>query len=123
MFSGMHSGTRYTARGKDDIFSVYDALGFRYANLLFHGKAGQVTLRDFAVQEDVYPWQPGAEFRCSDEELNKIFQAGIRTVQLNSRDASPTARPASNKPGWAIAWCTRWSTWRPTPTGAWPGSI
>ena len=86
-YGGMHSGTRYTARGQDDRFSVFDALGFRYANLLFHDTAGKVTLRSFAVQEDVYPWQPGAEFRCSDEELNKIFQAGIRTVQLNSRDS------------------------------------
>ncbi len=36
-FGGMHSGTRYYARGADDCFSVYDALGFRYANLLVHG--------------------------------------------------------------------------------------
>jgi alpha-L-rhamnosidase len=99
MFGGMHSGTRYTARGKDDIFSTYDALGFRYANLLIHGKTGKVTLRSFAVQEDVYLWQPGAEFRCSDEELNKIFQAGIRTVQLNSRD-SFTDCPTREQQAW-----------------------
>jgi alpha-L-rhamnosidase len=99
MFGGMHSGTRYTARGKDDIFSTYDALGFRYANLLLHGISGKVTLRSFAVQEDVYPWQPGAEFRCSDEDLNRIFQAGIRTVQLNSRDAF-TDCPTREQQAW-----------------------
>jgi alpha-L-rhamnosidase len=98
-FGGMHSGTRYTARGENDRFSVYDALGFRYANLLFHGTAGKVTLRSFAVQEDVYPWQPGAEFRCSDEGLNQIFQAGIRTVQLNSRDAF-TDCPTREQQAW-----------------------
>jgi hypothetical protein len=84
---GMHAGTRYIARGDSDRFQVYDALGFRYAYVLIHGVAGKVTLQGFGVQEDVYPWQPGASFRCSDEELNRIFQAGIRTVQLNSRDA------------------------------------
>ena len=41
MFGGMHSGTRYYARGENDRFSVYDALGFRYANLLVHGTDGQ----------------------------------------------------------------------------------
>ncbi len=99
IFGDMHSGTRYIARGMDDRFSVFDALGFRYAYLLVHGKAGQVTLRSFAVQEDVYPWQPGGEFRCSDEGLNRIFQAGIRTVQLNSRD-SFTDCPTREQQAW-----------------------
>ena len=74
-------------------------LGFRYANLLVHGVTGQINMKDFAVQEDVYPWQPGAEFRCSDDELNKIFQAGIRTVQLNSRD-SFTDCPTREQQAW-----------------------
>jgi len=98
-FGGMHSGTRYIARGVDDRFSTYEALGFRYANLLVHGTSGQVTLSDFAVQEDLYPWQPGAEFRCSDEALNQIFQAGIRTVNLNARDAF-TDCPTREQQAW-----------------------
>ena len=98
-FGGMHSGTRYVARGENDRFKVYDALGFRYANLLLHGAAGQMTVRVFALQEDVYQWQTGAEFRCSDDELNKIFQAGIRTVQLNSRD-SFTDCPTREQQAW-----------------------
>ena len=76
--------------------------GFRYAYILVHGVAGKVTLDGFAVQEDVYPWQPGAEFACSDDALNRIFRAGIRTVQLDARDAftdCPTR--LSSKPGWA----------------------
>jgi len=95
----MHSGTRYYARGANDKFSVYDALGFRYANLLIHAVEGQVTLKAFAVQEDLYPWQPGAEFACSDEELNKIFHAGIRTVNLNARDAF-TDCPTREQQAW-----------------------
>ncbi len=98
-YGGMHSGTRYYARGVDDSFRVYDALGFRYANILVHGVEGQVTLTDFAVQEDIYPWQPGAAFQCSDEELNKIFQAGIRTVNLNARDAF-TDCPTREQQAW-----------------------
>ncbi|OQA41735.1 MAG: Bacterial alpha-L-rhamnosidase [Chloroflexi bacterium ADurb.Bin325] len=98
-FGGMHAGTRYVARGENDRFKLYDALGFRYAYVLVHGAAGPVTLDSFAVQEDVYQWQPGAEFACSDDELNRIFRAGIRTVQLNSRDAF-TDCPTREQQAW-----------------------
>ena len=98
-FGGMHAGTRYVCRGEDDRFKLYDALGFRYAYLLVHGMSGRATLDSFAVQEDVYQWQPGAAFRCSDEALNRIFEAGIRTVQLNSRDAF-TDCPTREQQAW-----------------------
>lgn len=84
---GTHAGTRYIARGERDRFQAFDSNGFRYAYVLVHGVPGRVTLKHFAVQEHLYPWQPGADFTCGDEELNRIFRAGIRTVQLNSHDA------------------------------------
>src|SRR5919204_968860 len=84
---GVHAGTRYIARGEDDRFQVFDSNGLRYAHILVHGAQGTVTLKDFAVQEHLYPWQEGADFTCDDEELNRIFTAGVRTVQLNSHDA------------------------------------
>ena len=84
---GMHAGNRYVARGSDDSFTLFDALGFRYVYLYIYGASGAVTLNKFVVLEDVYPWQPGASFACSDEALNRIYTAGIRTVQLNARDA------------------------------------
>lgn len=98
-FNGMHSGTRYYARGEHDSFQVYDALGFRYAHILVHGAEGLITLADFVVQEDIYPWQPGPSFRCSDEELNRIFDAGVRTVNLNARDAF-TDCPTREQQAW-----------------------
>ena len=39
------------------------------------------------MRELLYPWESGASFSCSDEELNRIYTAGMRTVQLNSHDA------------------------------------
>jgi hypothetical protein len=84
---GMHSGTRYIARGEDDRFQAFDSNGFRYAYILVHGAAGSVALKSFSVQENLYPWQEGAGFTCSDEDLNRLFRAGIRTVQLNSHDS------------------------------------
>lgn len=82
-----HAGTRYVARGENDRFGVFDLNGLRYAYMLVHDTAGPVTVQGFAVREQLYPWTEGAAFACSDDELNRIFQAGIRTVQLNSSDA------------------------------------
>jgi hypothetical protein len=84
---GRQLGTRYAARGANDRFQVFDPNGLRYAYLLIHGVSGPVTLKSFSVQENLYPWTAGAGFECSDEALNRLFQAGIRTVQLNSQDA------------------------------------
>ncbi len=84
---GPHAGSRYVARGEQDRHQVFDMNGFRYAYMIVHGTAGEVTLNDIAVQEYHYPWQAGASFVCSDASLNQIYQAGIRTVQLNSWDA------------------------------------
>jgi alpha-L-rhamnosidase len=84
---GTHAGTRYIARGEHDRFQVFDSNGFRYAYILVHRVQGKVTLQKFAVQEHLYSWQDGASFECDDAELNRIFTAGIRTVQLNSHDA------------------------------------
>ena len=84
----MEAGTRYIARGHDDRFEVFDSNGFRYAYILVHGPAaGAVSLQSFAVREHVYPWQPGAAFECDDPLLNRLFTAGVRTVQLCSHDA------------------------------------
>ncbi len=86
-FLGAHSGTRYVARGENDAYEVFDSNGFRFAYALVHGVAGVVKLNDFSVREDVYPWQAGASFECNDDDLNRIYAAGVRTVQLNSHDA------------------------------------
>ena len=32
------------------------------------------------MQEQLYPWEDGATFECNDEELNRLYRAGVRTV-------------------------------------------
>lgn len=86
-FGRMRVGTRYTARGADDRFGLFDVIGFRYAYLLVHSPSTDVALKSFSVQENLHPWQEPATFACSDPRLEQIFQAGVRTVQLCSPDA------------------------------------
>ncbi len=83
----MRVGTRYVARGEHDRFRMFESTGFRYADVLIHGSAGPVTLLRFDVNERLYPWTGDAGFRCSDDELQAIFDAGLRTVRLCSQDA------------------------------------
>ncbi len=84
---GAHPGSRYVARGAHDRFESYDSNGMRYVYMLVHGTRGEVALKQFGVREMLYPWTEGAAFSCSDEALNRLFRAGIRTVELNSHDA------------------------------------
>ncbi len=86
-FLGPHNGSRYMARGSDDAFETFDVNGLRFIYLLIHPVPGPVTVNRVAVREMLYPWTPGASFECSDPELNRLYTAGIRTVNLNSHDA------------------------------------
>jgi alpha-L-rhamnosidase len=86
-FNAPHNGSRYTARGVDDSFEVFDINGLRFIYLAIHGASGPVTVNRIAMREMIYPWSPGASFECSDPELNALYTAGIRTVNLNSFDA------------------------------------
>jgi len=96
---GRHSGTRYVARGKQDSFEVFDSNGLRYVYMLVHGASGPVTLKRFSIREHIYPWTEGASYACSDETLNRLYRAGIRTVQLNSHDAFLDC-PTREQRGW-----------------------
>jgi len=86
-FLAPQNGSRYIARGADDEYEVFDINGLRYIYLIVHNASGPVTLKRVAVREMIYPWSPGASFECSDDELNTLYKAGIRTVNLNSFDA------------------------------------
>ncbi len=96
---GPHNGSRYIARGHNDAFETFDINGLRRVYVVIHGAGGPVTVKRLAVREMIYPWSPGAEFACSDDELNRIFRAGIRTVNLNSFD-SFTDCPTREQRAW-----------------------
>jgi len=86
-FLAPSNGSRYIARGDHDVFEAFDINGLRYVYLLIQDARGPVTLKRIAVRETIYPWTPGAAFECSEPEFNRLYQAGIRTVNLNSLDA------------------------------------
>lgn len=86
--SDYETGARYICPGGRAIYSALEPAGLRYLYLTAHAAEGaEVTVTDVAVRENVYPHAGRAYFTSDDAELDRIYRAGIRTVQLNSFDA------------------------------------
>jgi hypothetical protein len=81
-----HSGFRYIARGNNDRYETFDSIGLRYLALSLRGK-GSVTIKTARVNERLFPRAGGPFFESSDPDLNEIWAAGRRTVDLCSHDA------------------------------------
>ena len=82
------TGARYVAAGMDDTFSALELNGLRYLHLVVHASdPAPVLIESVDVREQLYPRTGSAYFRSSDDELDALYRAGIRTVQLNSLDA------------------------------------
>lgn len=95
---GERGGFRYVARGSEDRFETFSPLGLRHLALSIRGD-GPVTLRRVAVHERLRPRPPGPFFECSDPLLNRIFEVGLRTVDLCAQDAYLDC-PTREQRGW-----------------------
>ena len=85
--SAPRSSASYITRGFADHYKAVDINGLRQIFLMIPPGAGEVTVRDIAVSEYHYPFTGEAAFTSSDPELNRLYQAGIRTTEMNSFDA------------------------------------
>jgi hypothetical protein len=85
--SAPRSSASYITRGYADHYKAVDINGLRQIFLLIPPGTGALTVHQIAVSEHHYPFTGDAEFRSSDPELDRLYQAGIRTTELNSFDA------------------------------------
>ena len=85
--SAPRSSASYITRGFADHYTAVDINGLRQIFLMIPPGAGEVTVRDIAVSEYHYPFTGEAAFSSSDPELDRLYQAGIRTTEMNSFDA------------------------------------
>ncbi len=94
------TGARYVAAGTGDQFAALEINGLRYLHLAVHAdEAVSVTLNRLEMREYLYPRTGGAYFSSDDPRLDALYQAGIRTVQLNSLD-SYTDCPTREQRAW-----------------------
>ncbi|WNM25351.1 family 78 glycoside hydrolase catalytic domain [Demequina capsici] len=82
------TGTTYVARGEDDAYGTLEVNGFRYIHVVVDSSDDvEIAFRGLRVSERLYPYENEARFTSSDPELDALWKASLRTVQLNSQDA------------------------------------
>lgn len=103
--SAPNTGGAYVTRGGGETYSSMELNGLRFLHVLVHATdegaadAVDVTITGIRVREYAYPWTGEAFFRSSDEELNRLYTAGRRTVAMNSFD-SFTDCPTREQRAW-----------------------
>ena len=77
---------RYTAAGvPGEAIESLEPVGLRYVGAdVLEGRARGLTLY---ARERIFPRPPGASFSCSDPDLEAIWRAGVRTLDVCSTDA------------------------------------
>jgi alpha-L-rhamnosidase len=100
LLSAPNSGGSYIARGHDDRYRALELNGLRYLHLAIHAeREATVRIEAVRVREYIYPWSGEAFFRSNDDEITALYEAGIRTVNLNSFD-SFTDCPTREQRAW-----------------------
>ncbi len=59
---------------------------FRYAEIVVITEDEPLTLRAFRVNETGYPFKQVASFRSNDEQLNRIWDIGWRTLRVDAHE-------------------------------------
>ncbi|MGV3719486.1 MAG: family 78 glycoside hydrolase catalytic domain [Actinomycetota bacterium] len=83
---GVHYADRYVCRPGNQTFQTFDKRGFRYLQLDVHNADAGLELDDVSLIFSTYPVQYRGAFNCSDERLNRIWEIGRWTCQLNMED-------------------------------------
>ena len=78
---------RYVAREGRQTWQTFHPRGFRYLEVLLHGKLADFHLHDIGLTRANYPVQRTGAFECSDPLLNEIWEMGARTQHACMEDA------------------------------------
>jgi hypothetical protein len=76
---------RYICKEGSQSYIARRLRGFRYISVYIYGHTSEVVLKDIHAIETRYPMS-GADFSCSDEMINRVYQMCIRTAEVCSLD-------------------------------------
>jgi alpha-L-rhamnosidase len=94
------TGARYVARGANDAYRSLELNGLRYLHLIVYGdETADFTITGIRMREYHYPEVGDAKFVSDDDEINRLYAAGIRTVTMNAFD-SFTDCPTREQRAW-----------------------
>ncbi len=89
----------FIARGGVQIFSPITPKGGRYIEVHIKTESSKIKFIDEKFVERIYYRNPIGCFTCNDEQLNKIWLAGMRTLSACSEDAI-TDNPSRERGQW-----------------------
>lgn len=84
---GVHYADRYICRPGKQVFQTFDKRAFRYMQLDVRNVKRPLKIGPVSILLSTYPVEYKGSFECSDPLLNKIWEVGRWTVQLNMEDA------------------------------------
>ena len=94
---GLNNGIRYVCKDGWQQYSTMTRIGLRYMMLTFRNMTKPVDIKEVIVHQTSYPVSRNGNFRCSDWQLNKIFEISRRTNLMCTEDTfadSPTYEQA-----------------------------
>ena len=77
---------RYTLREGTQDWERFEWSGFRYLQITFRRCSRPLRVRSISVNFTAYPVEDRGQFACSDDLLNRIWQAGANTLRLCMHD-------------------------------------
>ncbi|NKQ36297.1 MAG: family 78 glycoside hydrolase catalytic domain [Chloroflexi bacterium] len=78
---------RVILREGQQVWSAFEWAGLRYVQVTVRQAVRPLTIHAITLTQTNYPVQPRGQFACSDDRLNRIWQAGANTVRLCMHDA------------------------------------
>jgi len=78
---------RYVLREGLQVWERFEWSGFRYLQATFRNCVRPLRVRSIGVNFTCYPVEDRGQFACSDDLLNRIWQAGANTLRLCMHDA------------------------------------
>ena len=73
-------------RAGGEVFEPWHWRAFRYVALEITTAGVPLEVRGVGHRFTIYPYRVDGEFACSDERLNRIWQAGVHTMRLCSHE-------------------------------------
>lgn len=67
-------------------FEPWHWRAFRFIGVTIEAGTEPISVKSIRYRYTAYPYELKARFSCSDPALEKVFQAGVRTMQLCSHD-------------------------------------
>ncbi len=83
---GMNNNFRYICREGWQKYRTHFRRGFRYAYMSIRDFDRPIKINNIKTIESTYPFQKRGRYECSDNKLNKIWEAGVQSVKCCSED-------------------------------------